>query len=123
MESSPRVLNPSPRSLFSVLVALGVSFSSVEGLTPSLSQAAVMRGDVQLKLRRSPGRVDVVLAGLGPDVRVISQRSQKERWTARIVGFSGLDTPFVPQQVLDHSQISPIIEQAGGKRMPKCMWG
>ena len=100
MESSPRVLNPSPRRLFSVLVALGVGFSSVEGLTPSLSQAAVTRGDVQLRLRRSPGRVDVVLAGLGPDVRVISQRSQKERWTARIVGFSDLDTPFVPQQVL-----------------------
>ena len=100
MESSPRVLNPSPRRLFSVLVALGVGLSSVEGLTPSLSLAAVTRGDVQLKLRRSPGRVDVVLAGLGPDVRVVSQRRQNERWTARIVGFSDLDDPFVPQQVL-----------------------
>ena len=89
-----------PLNLLPALIALGLGFSSVEGLAPPFSQAAVTRADVQLKLRRSPGRVDVVLAGLGPDVRVVSQRSQNERWTARIVGFPDLDDPFVPQQVL-----------------------
>jgi len=83
-----------------MVLALGIGFTAIDGcfFTPSAWSRATT--DVALKLRRSSGRVDVVINGLGANAIVVSQRSTNERWTARLSQVDLGDDPFLPQQVM-----------------------
>ena len=64
---------------------------------------------VELRLRRSPGRVDVVIAGLGTKVRALSQNQSDGRWSARLTGVDFGGRPFTPQQmVLQSSELLSV---------------
>ena len=72
------------RNLSSLVLALGIGCSAIDGGIFAPSVLSRTTSDVALKLRRSPGRVDVVINGLGMNARAVSQRSTNERWTARL---------------------------------------
>ena len=86
--------------LSSLVLALGIGCSVLDGGIFAPSVLSRSTSDVALKLRRSPGRVDVVINGLGMNARAVSQRSSNDRWTARITDVALGDAPFIPQQVL-----------------------
>ena len=76
-----------------------------------LAPSAVSRttSAVELRLRRSPGRVDVVIAGLGPEVRAVSQNQSDDLWSARLTGVDLGDRPFTPQQqVISSSELLSV---------------
>ena len=50
---------------------------------PAIAKAT---SKVALKVRRYPGRVDVVVSGVGPTARVVSQRTTSSLWTGHIQG-------------------------------------
>ena len=88
------------RHLSSLVLMVGIGFSAVDGgvLAPlALSRST---SDILLRLRRSPGRVDVVIHGLGVNARVMSQRSTNDRWMALLSNVDLGDEPFFPQQFL-----------------------
>ena len=106
----------SARNLSSLVLALGIGCAAIDGglfAPPVLSRATT---DVALKLRRSPGRVDVVINGLGANARVVSQRSANDRWTAQLSNVDLGDDPFTPQQVLFEGSelLSVRLEPQGG---------
>ena len=87
---------------------------------------------VELRLRRSPGRVDVVITGLGTKVQALSQKQSVDRWSARLTGVDLGDQPFRPQQLMFPSSelLSVRLEPLGsdlhltvkariGERVPK----
>ena len=82
------------------MLALGIGCSAIDGGIFAPSVLSRTTSDVALKLRRSPGRVDVVINGLGINARAVSQRSTNERWTARLTDIDLGDDPFIPQQLL-----------------------
>ncbi len=88
------------RHLSSLVLALGIGCAVFDGSVFAPSALSRTTSDVALKLRRSPGRVDVVINGLGMNARAVSQRSTNDRWTARLTDVDLGDDPFVPQQVL-----------------------
>ena len=87
---------------FALALGLGVTGALAPLATP-VAQAR-SRDPVQLKLRQVDGRVDVLIAGLGPAGRVISQRLGGSSWTARIESSSLSDVQLGPQQLLMPSQ-------------------
>jgi len=95
--------------VFSGLLALGVASAALDGVvfTPSaLSRSMTV---VELRLRRSPGRVDVVIDGLGTTVRAVSTNQSDGRWSARLTGVDLGDRPFTPQQmVLPSSELLSV---------------
>ncbi len=94
------MIQPSTIRVLSGLLALGVVSSALDGVV--LAPAALSRttSEVELRLRRFPGQVDVVIAGLGTEVRVISQTQSDGRWSARLTGVNLDDRPFTPQQLM-----------------------
>ena len=74
------------RRLCPLFVALGLGLTGVEGAVNLRSAAAKAPSKVALKVRRFPGRVDVVVAGVGPTARVVSQRTTDSLWTGHIQG-------------------------------------
>lgn len=93
------VLIPCTRRLFPLAVALGLGLTGVEtsfSLGPAMAKAT---STVALKVRRYPGRVDVVVAGLGPTARVVSQRTTDSRWTGHIQGVAEAMALEQPQQL------------------------
>ena len=94
------MIQPSTTRVLSGLLALGVVSSALDGVV--LAPAALSRttSEVELRLRRFPGQVDVVIAGLGTEVRVISQTQSDGRWSARLTGVNLDDRPFTPQQLM-----------------------
>ena len=74
------------RRLCPLFVALGLGLTGVEGTVNLRSAAAKAPSQVALKVRRFPGRVDVVVAGVGPTARVVSQRTTDSLWTGHIQG-------------------------------------
>ena len=89
------------------LLALGVVSSALDVavLAPSAlsrTKPALSRttSAIELRLRQFPGRVDVVVAGLGTKVRVVSQTQSEDRWSALLTGVDLGDRPFTPQQTL-----------------------
>ena len=104
------------RHLSSLVLALGVGFWAVDGGVLASAAFARTTSDVALKLRRSPGRVDVVINGLGVNARVVSQRTTNDRWTARLSDVDLGDDPFIPQQVLFEGSelLSVRLEPQGG---------
>ena len=106
----------STRNLSSLVLALAIGCAAIDGgiFAPSVLSRAT--ADVALKLRRSPGRVDVVINGLGANARVVSQRSTNDRWTARLSEVDLGDDPLTPQQVLfkDSELLSVRLEPLNG---------
>mgnify|MGYP001251552083 CR=1 FL=1 len=88
------------RHLSSLVLALGIGCAVFDGSVFAPSALSRTTSDVALKLRRSPGRLDVVINGLGMNARAVSQRSTNDRWTARLTDVDLGDGPFIPQQVL-----------------------
>ena len=89
------------------LLALGVVASALDVAVLPLSAQSRTRPArsrtkpaVELRLRESPGRVDVVIAGLGTEVRAVSRSHSDGRWSARLTGVDLGDRPFTPQQTL-----------------------
>ena len=78
------MLNSSSFRLASFALAFGIGVTGV--LVPVTAPLAQARSSepVELKLRQVNGRVDVVIAGLGPDGRVVSQRHAGSSWAARL---------------------------------------
>lgn len=87
---------------FALALGLGVT-GALAPLTTPVAQAR-SRDPVQLKLRQVDGRVDVLIAGLGPGGRVISQRLAGSSWTARLESSLLADVQLGPQQLLMPSQ-------------------
>ena len=97
-------MKPSKIRAMSGLLALGVVASALDVavLPPkakSRTRPALSRTKpaVELRLRQSPGRVDVVIAGLGTEVRAVSRSLSDGRWSARLTGVDLGDRPFTPQ--------------------------
>ena len=64
---------------------------------------------VELRLRRTAGQLDVVIEGLGTQVRAVSQSQSDSRWSARLTGVDLGDRPFTPQQtVLSSSELFSV---------------
>ena len=95
--------------VLSGLLALGVASAALDGVVLAASALARTTSAVELRLRRSPGRVDVVIAGLGTTVRAVSQNKLDGRWSARLTGVDLGDRPFTPQQmVLPSSELLSV---------------
>ncbi len=97
------VIKPSTTRALSGLLALGVASICIGrsrvGSIGHRSRARRLRLNSAVELRlRSPGRVDVVIAGLGTKVRAVSRSQSDGRWSARLTGVDLGDRPFTPQQ-------------------------
>ena len=103
------MIKPSTTRVLSGLLALGVASAALDGVVLAPSALSRSRSAVELRLRRSPGRVDVVIAGLGTEVRAASQNQSDGRWSARLTGVDLGDRPFTPQQlVLPSSELLSV---------------
>ena len=103
------MIKPSTTRVLSGLLALGVASAALDGVVLAPSALSRSRSAVELRLRRSPGRVDVVIAGLGTEVRAASQKQSDGRWSARLTGVDLGDRPFTPQQlVLPSSELLSV---------------
>ncbi len=103
------MIKPSTTRLLSGLLALGVASAALDGVVLAPSALSRSRSAVELRLRRSPGRVDVVIAGLGTEVRAASQNQSDGRWSARLTGVDLGDRPFTSQQlVLPSSELLSV---------------
>ena len=126
------MIKPSTTRFLSGLLALGVVSSALDGVVLAPSALARTTSAVELRLRRSPGRVDVVIAGLGTEVRAMRQNQSDRRWSARLTGVDLGDRPFTPQQLvipssellsvrlepLD-SDLQLIVQARIGERVPR----
>ena len=94
------VIKRSTTRFLSGFLALSVASVALDGVVLATSARERTTSAVELRLRRSPGRVDVVIAGLGTKVRAVSQKQSDRRWSARLTGVDLGDRPFTPQQVI-----------------------
>ena len=86
--------------VLSGLLALSVGSIVLNLVVLAPSALSRTTSAVELRLRRSLGRVDVVIAGLSTKVRAVSQNQSDGRWSARLTGVDLGDRPFTPQQML-----------------------
>ena len=93
-------MKPSKIRAISGLLALGVVSSALDVAVLTPSAQTRTKPAVELRLRRTPGQVDVVIEGLGTKVRAVSQKQSDSRWSARLTGVDLGDRPFTPQQTL-----------------------
>ena len=118
--------------ILSALLGLGCVSAGLDGVLFAPSALSRTTSAVELRLRRSPGRVDVVIAGLGTTVRAASQDQSDGRWSALLTGVDLGDRPFTPQQmVLPSSELLSvrlepldgdlqlIVKARLGERVPK----
>ena len=98
------MLNSSSSRLASFALTLGIGVTGV--LAPVAAPVAQARSSdpVQLRLRQVNGRVDVVIAGLGPDGRVTSQRHAGSSWAARLKSASLSDVQLGSKELRVPSQ-------------------
>ena len=102
-------MKPSTTRVLSGLLALGFVSFVPTGVLSAPSAQTRRTSEVQLRLRRAPGRVDVVISGLGAEVRAISQNNTDRRWSARLTGIDLGERPFTPQQlVLQSSELLSV---------------
>jgi type IV pilus assembly protein PilQ len=94
------VIKPSTTRVLSGLLALGVGSIVLNLVVLAPSALSRTTSAVELRLRRSLGRVDVVIAGLSTKVRAVSQNRSDGRWSARLTGVDLGERPFTPQQML-----------------------
>ena len=125
-------MKPSTRRLLSGLLALGCLSAVFEGVLLVPSALSRSTSGVELRLRRTPGQVDLVLDGLDSAVRAITRHESVSRWSARLIGVDLGDRPFTPQQVVFSStellsaRLEPlgsdlqlIVKARMGERVPK----
>ena len=79
---------------------MGVASAALDGVMLAPSALSLTSPAVQLRLRRSPGRVDVVIAHLGNKVRVVGTTTSGNLWSARLTGVDLGDRPFTPQKMV-----------------------
>ena len=79
---------------------MGVASAALDGVMLAPSALSLTSPAVQLRLRRSLGRVDVVVAGLGNKVRVVGTTKSGDLWSARLTGVDLGDRPFTPQKMV-----------------------
>ena len=72
------------RRLLPFAMALGLTTPTDGLLSIVASPQVVAQSLLQLKLRRSGERVDVVIEGLSTDARVVSQRSSPSQWIGQL---------------------------------------
>ena len=126
------VIKPSMTRALSGLLVLGVVSSALDGVVLAPSALARTTSAVELRLRRSTGRVDVVIVGLGTEVRAMSQNQSDHRWSMRLKGVDLADRPFKPQQLLIpssellsvrleplDSDLQLVVQARMGERVPK----
>ena len=126
------VIKPPTTRVLSGVLAMGVAMAALDGVVCAPSALSRMASAVELRLRRSPRRVDVVIAGVGTEVRAVSQNQSDGRWSARLTGVDLGDRPFTPQQmVLPSSELLSvrlepldgdlqlIVKARMGERLPK----
>ena len=90
-------------------MALGVVTAALDSVVLAPSALSRIASAVELRLNRSLGQVDVVIAGLGPKVRVVGQDKSDGRWSARLTGVNLGDQLFTPQQmVLSSSELLSV---------------
>ena len=94
------MIKPSTTRVLSGLLALGVVSVVLNLVVLAPSALSRTTSAVELRLRRSLGRVDVLIAGLSTTVRAVSQNQSDGRWSARLTGVDLGDRPFTPQQML-----------------------
>ena len=103
------MIKPSTTRVLSGLLALGVVSAALDGVMWVPSALSRTTSAVELRLRSSPGRVDVVIAGLDTKVRAVSQNQSDGRWSARLTGVDLRDQPFTSQQmVLPSSELLSV---------------
>ena len=103
------MIKPSTTRVLSGLLALGVGSVVLNLVVLAPSALSRTTSAVELRLRRSLGRVDVVIAGLSTKVRAVSQNQSDGRWSARLTGVDLGDRPFTPQQlVLPSSELLSV---------------
>ena len=103
------MIKPPTTRVLSGLLALGVAATALDGVVWAPLAVARSTSPVELRLRRSPGRVDVVIAGLGTEVRAVSQNQSDGRWSARLTGVDLGDRSFTPQQqVISSSELLSV---------------
>ena len=103
------MIKPSTMRILSALLVLGFVSAGLDGVLFAPSALSRTKSAVELRLRRSPGRVDVVIAGLGATVRAASQNQSDGRWSALLTGVDLGDRPFTPQQmVLPSSELLSV---------------
>ena len=103
------MIKPFTTRIFSGLLALGVASAALASVVLVPSALARKTSALELRLRRSPGRVDVVIAGIGTEVRAMSQNQSDGHWSARLTGADLGDRPFTPQQlVLPSSELLSV---------------
>ena len=103
------MIKPSTTHILTGLLALGVASAALDGVVLAPSALSRTTSGVELRLRRSPGQVDVVIAGLGTTVRVVSQNQSDGFWSARLTGVDFGERPFTPQQmVLQSSELLSV---------------
>jgi len=115
MESPKRVLIPISKRFVSLFFAFAVGFSLVESGVISVAARPSHSATVGLKIQRHQERIDVVLANLGVEVRVIQKSTNGSDWTAILTGISAGKAILKPQQVvLDSSKfLSARLEPQG----------
>ncbi len=90
-------MKPSTSRVVSCFLALGFISSIPNGVALAPSVYARTSSSVELRLRRSPGRVEVIVAGLGTKARAADQNQLDDRWSVRLTGVVLGDQPFTPQ--------------------------
>ena len=109
-------MKPFTIRVVSGLLALGYISAAPNGVVSPPSAQSRMKPvlsrtkpAVELRLRRTAGQLDVVIEGLGTQVRAVSQSQSDSRWSARLTGVDLGDRPFTPQQtVLSSSELLSV---------------
>ena len=109
-------MKPFTIRVMSGLLALGYISAAPNGVVSPPSAQSRMKPvlsrtkpAVELRLRRTAGQLDVVIEGLGTQVRAVSQSQSDSRWSARLTGVDLGDRPFIPQQtVLSSSELLSV---------------
>ncbi len=91
---------PSPKRLFPLSLILGLlGGPCLEMAAPvSMARAQSARA-VELKVRQTPNGVDVIMAGVGPDARLVDQRLSANAWAARLLAPASSGLSRGPQQI------------------------
>ena len=95
-------MKPITIRVVSGFLALGVAstVAVLDGVLLAPFALSRATSKIELHLRRSPGQVDVVIAGLGVNARAMSQKQSGGKWSVRLTDVDLGDRAFTPQQMV-----------------------